>query len=226
MKYILLILVCLAGCGMPETARATRQAEQAVEGISMILDDAVPVINEIKDEEQRKKLQEGLRRILVLVQSARLSLQPVITYLGEVKVETTSKEAASQPEIFATKAALQSGRAAVEVEDRLSWNDMFLSFVDPSSLEGWLVGLSTLLLGSGTAGIIIARVVKTIGTYKNALVDQVAYTKKTKELDASDPEDAAQIAVIKEQEAERQKARGTKAIIDEALQKVKHGTHT
>jgi hypothetical protein len=213
---------------MPETARSAKQAEQGVEAIGEIITVAAPFIDEIDDEAQREKLREAFKKVITLVQSARLSLQPVLAYLGdgkEIKVETTVKEAVASPEVFATKAALQAGRAAIEVEDRLTWTDMFLQFLDPSAIEGIIMNLSLLLTGSGAAGYVAIRIFKTIKTYKEALIDQVMYTKKTKELDASDPDDAKEIDRIKEQEAMRQKARGTKPIIDEALQKVKDGSH-
>lgn len=234
MRLTLLICLMLAGCGMPETARAAKQADQAVEGIGIVLEENSNIVNNISDEAQRKKLQEVMQRVIKLVQSAKVSMQPVLSYLSdgkEIKVDTTPQEAAKQPDTFAIKSSLQAGRASVEVENRLAWTDMLLSLTDPSGLEGWLVGLSSLLLGSGTAGLIIARVLKTIRTYKEqleqhkeAVVDAVAFGRKAKTLD---PKDQEAIDALKATEAKTQQARGTKAIIDAALVRIKtHGTRS
>lgn len=227
MRLTLLICLLLAGCGMPETARAAKQADQAVDGIAILVKDSVPVINNIENDEQRRQLQEGLQKVIKLVQSAKVSMQPVLMYLGEgreIKVDTTPEEAVKSTESFVAKAHVQAGRAAVEVEDSLSWSGMFLSFLDPNNLEGWLVGLSTLLFGSGAAGLVVARVVKTIRMHKEAVADAVAFGRKAKALD---PKDQEAIDALKEEEAKRQQARGTKPIIDAALTRIKtHGTHT
>lgn len=219
MKYLLICLVLLSGCAMPETARATKQADQAVEGIGMLVDEITPIVSSIKDDDQRAKIRAVLEHILELVQSARMSISPSLAYLGDARVDTSAKEAATKTKVFVAKAAIQAGRASAEVESTLAWSDMLGSFFDPSTLEGWLVGISTLLTGSGALGLVIAKTIR----YKAALQDQIAYTRERQAIPA---DDVKAIDELQKKHAQRQKIRGTKAIIDNNLQKVKDGTHT
>jgi hypothetical protein len=234
MRYLLLICLILTGCGMPQTAQATRQADQAVEAIGIMIAQNAEVVNKIDNAEQREKLQLAFQKIGKLVQATRISLQPAITYLSdgkEIKLDTTPEQAVKDTDAFVMKANIQAGKAAVEVEDRLSWTSLFLSFVDPSNLEGWLVGLSTALFGSGAAGLVAVRILRTIRTYKTeleqhkeAVVDAVAFGRRARELD---PKDEKTIEDFKANEAKKQQARGTKPIIDAALTRIKnHGQNT
>jgi hypothetical protein len=226
MKYLLLTCILLAGCGMPETARAARQAEQAVEGIGITIREVAPLLDGVKDDVQRTKLREAFQKIIKLVQSAKISLQPNLVYLSdgrEIRVDTTSEQAAKATDTFCQKAAIQSGRAAVEVEQRMEWEQTLLSFVDPNNLEGLLTGLSVLLFGSGTVGLIVARTLKAFQTHKAALQDALMYGKEGLKIN---PDDNRNIEKLKEQHAARQRARGTHSLIAEQLTRIKqHGPH-
>lgn len=213
MRYLLCLLL-LASCGMPETARSAKQAEQAVDGVTQI-------VKEFPKDEAKAK--EAFAKILKLLQSAKISLQPVLVYLGEgndIKVETSVQEAVKQPDIFVAKATMQAGRAAVEVENRLTW-EQYLDW-ELSDLESWISTLSLALTGSGAAGIAVIGVMRTIRRYKNTITDAVAFGKEAK---AIDPKDTDALEALKERHAQRQKARGTKGLIDSSLQKVKDGSH-
>lgn len=210
-----ILAILLAGCSSRETAKSAVQADQAIEAIAVVVEEnAVNISNSENDE----KLREAARKILQLVQAAKISLQPVIAYLsnGErVQVDTTVQEAAKQTETFVAKANVQAGRAATEVESKLFWMNIVVAFLDPDNLEGWLVGASLALFGSGTAGLYIARLLR---MYKMAVSDAVAFGKKAKDLD---PKDEEAIEALKTTEAKTQQARGTKAIIDAAIVQLK-----
>lgn len=183
---VLCIAMLCTGCGHREVAKAALQAQQAIDA-SVKLIDTSP-----KDAK-------------LLLHQAHESLSPVLDYLSDgqtIKVDTTVEEATTQPETFVHKATVQAARAGME-------NEMNQRYSEAASF-----GYDTLmaaLMGSGGAGLVIAKVLSTIKKYKTAVQDQIDYHK-----DVADAAPEEKIA-IQQKHKKRQIANGTHAIIEEHL---------
>lgn len=147
MKPTLLIaLLMLAAC-TPQTARAQKQADQALEGTQRILRSFEGYYSDLSPEQA-----ESFKALVIqtdkLVTSARRSLAPALKLLARnkpIEVDTTVEEAVDSTDTFVQKAMVQAVRAEVEVERVLTWQ---------TTIKNWVYQNTSLLtLGFGTGGI-------------------------------------------------------------------------
>lgn len=154
MMRALLILACVLvlGCQARETNKALQQADQAAEGSQRVLAERVaPVVAKLPPELQTE-VRAALDQAVALLTSCRTSIRPALalTANGEPPppVDTTVEEAVARPQVFISKAAMQTGRAAVEVE-RIGW---------------WLsVGVVVLQFGQAVAGDMLSQILLLVG---------------------------------------------------------------
>jgi len=143
-----------------------------------------------------------------------------------VRVQTSPEQAVKDTPGFIAAAQEQTGRAWVEVEEKDAWRNlgkMALNYAtsmltDPMSLMA--------LLGGGGAGL-LAMGLKLYKTYKDLTKTREAVVDAVKGGDALakvDPKDAKALADAKKDLAAKQKARGTKGIIEAALENAKKST--
>jgi hypothetical protein len=189
MRY-LLILLCLCGCTSREVAKSAIQAEQAFKAISSVT----------KEDNTRK-----------LADAGSVAMAPVVDYLSDgerIGVDTTPESAIEDPNGFALKAAIQSGKAQQEVATIRAWKQ---------AAGDWTSLLAAGLAGSGGLGLVAAKILTTINRYKNGLKDAIHYGKAVQEAETDDD-----VQKIKEEHAKRQELNGTKQVIDKAIIEVKN----
>lgn len=189
MKYLLILLV-LCGCTPREVAKSAIQAEQALKAIS----------DTTKDDGTRKLADAGM-----------VAMAPVVDYLSDgerIDVDTSSEGAANDPDGFALKVAIQSGKAQQQVAAIRAWKN--------ASLD-WMSLLGAGLAGSGGIGLVAAKILTTINRYKNGLKDAIHYGKAVQEAETDE-----EVEKIKQEHAQRQAANGTKTVIDKAIVEVKN----
>lgn len=200
MVTLIMFILMVTGCQTREIAKATRQSEQAIQAVEQLVKPSMTT--------------EETSKAKALLVSARESLAPVLEYLGEGTPTTSSSDALYRTDWFIKESTKQIVRAEAEVREAAMWNGILAEISD-----SWLTTLSIALTGSGAAGLAIAKVLKTIRMYKAALEDQVAYTK-----DRQAANNGEAIVAVKHAHANRQRARGTKPIIDAVLKE--HNANT
>lgn len=199
----LIALLFLFGCASrKEAAKSAKQADQAITRVQ---------------HEISSQLDGWQDRVGKLLNSARQNLQPVVMNLSDgaiVNVDTTEDEPVDQ---FVTKAIKQAGRSEAEVEH----NAIMSAYIDAGSSS--LYGVMSALLGTGTFGLVAAKVLQIIGQGRQALKDQVEYTRDVKKtvMDSVPDEDKKvveqKIEAVKEQHIKRQVSNGTHKRIREVL---------
>lgn len=196
-KLIILLALVLVGCSHRENAKAAIQTQQAIVASQQIL--------RTHASELPKEFYDHLSTLLT---SANTSIEPVIADLSadeNIKVDTTVDEAINSPKTFERKAIKQAARAGIESENNAAWSSMLPS-------EDILSMLMLALTGTGGAGLVVAKLLQVYKRSRDALEDQVAYTKDR--VAAKTPEE---VDAIKEKHAARQTKRGTKTIIERSL---------
>jgi N-acyl-L-homoserine lactone synthetase len=194
MRYLLILLLVLSGCSQRENAKAAIQADQAIAGAQRLL--------ETRDD-------RALASAKDLLASARTSLAPVITELsrGEIiRVDTTVDEAVYSPNTFVRKATMQAARAGVETENNAYYSALFESSIMDMLAAG--------LAGTGTIGLVVAKLLQVYRRNQQAIEDQIAYHK-----DRAAVKSEEDIKAVKKKHIARQTANGTKGIIDAKLYK-------
>lgn len=222
-----LAALLLAGCSTRETAKATMQADQAIEGAQKRLVGA-----EVRDTlaaltpEQAAKIDAALQPVLDLLTQGRESLAPALSVLGKgqpIETDTSAQLAAERPHEFIKRAGRQAARAAVEAERLAWWRDVagvaaaFATQVTGSSL-------SSGLLGGGGALALLATLLKG--------GSMLATAHKVQDAMADYAREAAQVAPgpaleqVKERHRKAQEAAGIHAEIVKAVRRVKAKAQT
>lgn len=199
-------LLLLFGCG--STREAAKAATLTDEGIAAA---QKVVATEPDPEVMRKKLSD-------ILYGARVALQPVLSVLSadysqkELQVTVAGQPVSEDVIIANPEAYVQASiRQAAKVEAEAESNRTIIG--EFGSMFGLLEGL---LAGSGLLGLIAAKLLKTVRDHKEALKDQISYTRDIRKLvpdEAVDP--------IKREHAARQSSKGTKKIIEDNLARVK-----
>lgn len=221
MRHALAFLACaillLCGCQARETNKALQQADQAAEGSQRVLAERVaPVVAKLPPELQ-SEVRASLDQVVALLTSCRTSLRPALalTANGEPPppVDTTVEEAVARPQAFISKAAVQTGRAAVEVE-RIGWwlsvGTIVLQF--GQAIGGDLLSQLLLVAGGGTGAA--ALLAKGVQVYRKArelqaaTVDAVAFGN-----DMAKAETNEQAAAVVDAHRKRQDRNGTRKAI-------------
>ncbi len=226
---ILVLCLCLCGCASNrENAAAAIQAQQASIGAAKVA--TSPNLSQaIADlpPERREPIERALRRILALTNTSADLLAPVIRRLTAdepaAAVATSIDQAVEDTDAFVRLAIKQTGRAEVEAtqaEEQASLRHQIAAY--GAAVVG--SGLSQLLIGGGTGGIAVAigLALKARTTFKTLQEGyQQAKAAISDAVSAGDDLAAArtteEVAAVKVKHAKRQDARGTRALIKEAL---------
>lgn len=221
MRHVILTITCLmalTGCATRENAKSVKYADTSSKAIVKILtaDDVVAQLNNL-DSSQRNKITDSISKVIKLASSISANLHPAIIELskGDQIEDQSVDEAVIQTDQYVTKATLQAGRAEAESSSNNSYRQIVDFAVQQASGLGW----AGLISGTGGIGVLIAGLLKGKQIYdatKQAVVDQVAYTKEV-----SGVTDAAKIEEIKDRHTKMQKKNGTHRYIADALTKAK-----
>lgn len=200
----LAVLLSIVGGCTRETAKAAKQADQAVAAIAVKTDTARAEI--AKPEPDRAVIAAALDDVAVLTGAARTSLEPTVRLLeaeswtGSTTPDTTPADALQHPQAFAQRSAIQAGRAGLEA-DRAEAIRTTVTAIAPVA-GGLATKLLSALGGASGAGAIALWMGRTIvGRYRQALrtTAQLADDLETAETDdqvdaAKDKARAAQLA--------------------------------
>ncbi len=223
--FLFLLMILLpCGCQQRETNLSLQQSDQAAEGAQKILAHRVSPLVDGLPPEIHAAITAALDDVNVLITSSRQSLRPALALTAgneaPPETRTTSTMAAEHPQEFARQAAVQSGRAHVEVESYLRWAGIGeIALQWGQAAAGSLV--SQLLLGGGGAGLLAGlaglwKTARTAGaqvqTLKRAVVDAVAHGEEMEQAETEDD-----VRAVKDRSAKRQIVSGTRAVISQAL---------
>lgn len=211
-----LVLVLSTGCQMRETNLALQQADQAAEASQRVLTEKIAPHVAALPPDVQQAVKDAMDQVCNLITSARTSLRPALTLtVGNEpppQSDTTVEEAVERPSQFIAKSAMQTGRAAVEVE-RVGW---WLQMSAIALRFGEAAGsnlLAIILGGSGGLGLTIAGLMRHIGTLRTAVKDAVSFGNDAVAI-APDDHEARRQLLIKHKAAQR--ANGTQAVIQRA----------
>jgi hypothetical protein len=222
MNLSILCVLCLAVAACtPQTARAQKQADQALEATQKLLRDFQAYYGELTPE-QAEQFKTLVFQTDKLVTSARRSLAPALKLLARnkpIEVDTTVEEALESTDTFVQKAMVQSARAEVEVESILTWHN---------TIKNWVYSnASTLTTTFGTGGIGLL-LLSAFGK----LVQVHLRDKKVQETLASGSVLLSKATTVHEEElvkealeAEQQRA-GIHKYVVKTLDKAKHASKT
>ena len=218
----LLLLVTMTGCATRETAKATQQADQAMEGaqarlVGPVMRAAVSALT----PDQAAAVDAALQPVLDLLTQGRESLAPALSVLGKgkpIETETSAQMAAERPTEFIRRAQRQAARAAVEAESLAWWRDLGRV---AATLAGQVGGssLATGLLGAGGLATVIAGLLKVRAV--------IATGRKVQEAMADYARDAAQavpgpaMEAVKDRHRKAQEAAGIHAQVVKVVRRVK-----
>lgn len=213
-----LVLVLGTGCAARETNKSLQQSDQAQEAAQRVLAEKLaPLIAQLTEEANRQA-REAIDQVLQLLASGRGSLRPALALTAGNEppppVDTTVEEAVQNPHAFTTKAAQQTGRAQVEVEN-IGW---WLSVASIVIQYGQAIGgslASQLLTGTGMGGLATAALLlwRQTATLRRALGDSVQFGNEA--VDIKPDDDKARGALVKRHK-ERQRLHGTQGLIKAA----------
>ena len=229
-RWFLFVLAILlpCGCQQRETHLALQQSDQAAEGAQAIVAERIAPLVAGLPPEIHAAITAALDDVTLLMVSARESLRPALALTAgnepPPETRTTVRQAVEYPHEFVRAAAVQTGRAHVEVEGYLRWVGVASFAVRwGTALAGDLA--SQLLLGLGGSGLIAGllgkgvqlwRTAKTAttqaGDLKRALTDAVAFGT-----DMEAAETDAQAEQVKDRHKVLQANSGTRPLITQAL---------
>ncbi len=216
----LLVIFALCGCQARETNLATQQADQAVDAAGQLLAQRVaPAVASLPPDVQAA-VRSALDDAVLLLTSARESIRPALrlTAGSEPAPEspTSAQAALEHPREFVRRAAVQAGRAEIEVEGYLAW-----ARVGSMALEWGKVAagdlLSQLLLLTGGGAGAAALLAKGVQIYRKgrelqaATIDAVAFGN-----DMAKAETDKQAADVITAHKARQDRNGTRKTLQDA----------
>jgi hypothetical protein len=207
-----------------ETAKAVTNADVAATAITKLASskDITSYLASLSDTE-RKKMLDIINKIIKISQTINYGLKPAIVELSQgenIQPTVTVDEAIEQTDTFVSKSMLQAGKSAAEVEHNNDNRGFVSGLLDiGSSILDGSTTIAGLLTGTGTLGLIVAGLLKRLGTYKKSLDDQIEYAKDMKQV----PPDISEEDLVKIQEkhARKQQANGTHGVINAALKRKK-----
>jgi hypothetical protein len=195
----LAVLLSLVGGCTRETAKAAKQADQAVAAIAIKADTARAEI--AKPEPDRTVIAAALDDVAVLSGAARTSLAPTVRLLeaeswtGSTTPDTTPADAFQHPPAFAQRAAIQAGRAGLEA-DRAEAIHATVTAIAPvagglgSQVLAALGGAS----GAGAIALWIGRTL--VGRYRSALKTTAQLADDLESAETEDQVDAAKTKAL------------------------------
>jgi hypothetical protein len=211
-----LILVLCVGCQARETNLALQQADQATEASQRVMAEKIAPHVAALPPDVQQSVKDAMDQVCGLLTSARTSLRPALTLTAgnepPPQTDTTVEEAIEKPQQFTAKAAMQVGRATVEVE-RIGW---WLQVSAVALKFGEAAGnnlLALILGGSGGTGLLVAGVLRHVGRLKTAVSDAVKFGNDAVAV-APDDADARRQLIVKHKAI--QEANGTKRLIKQA----------
>lgn len=232
-----LLIVALAlfalsflGCQQRETNLALQQADQAIEGAQTIIVEKIAPLVASMPPEIHAAITAAFDDVGLLLTSGRESMRPGLSLTAgnepAPETRTTVRLAVEHPQEFSRAAAVQTGRAHVEVEGYLRWVGVATFAMQWATAVSEDL-LSQLLLGGGAGGVLLGllgkgaqlwRTAKTAtaqaGDLKRALVDAVTHGEEMEKAETEDD-----VKAVKQRSIERQVATGTRPIIKQVLEK-------
>lgn len=220
------LLFVLTACGSTrETAKATIQADQAMEGAQRRL-----VGNELRDvvatmpPDIAVKIDAALQPVLDLLTQGRESLAPALSVLGEgkpIETDTSAQMAAEKPAEFIRRAQRQAARAAVEAESLAWWRELA---EHAATFAGHAAGssLATGLLGGGGLIATVAALLKGVSVFRTA--GRVREAIAAYAIDAGAAKTEAELETVKDRHRKRQEAEGIHPEVVKVIKRVKHAS--
>lgn len=174
---LLFALLLLSGCQARETSKALTQADQATEAIQRIAQSIADMVNQLPPELQ-ELFKAKLEAICILASSARDSMRPARTLTNgnepPPRVDTTVDLAAGNPHEFSRQAAIQTGKAQVEVEGVLWYFDVgqiALNF-GKALTQDWLTIFLTAIAGCSGTGAVGLKLYRVYSSLKNSVQEK------------------------------------------------------
>lgn len=226
------LLCALTSCGSTrETAKATQQADQAMEGAQVrLVGPAMRAAVSALTPEQAAAVDAALQPALDLLTQGRESLAPALSVLGKgkpIETDTSAQMAAEKPAEFIKRAQRQAARATVEAENLAWWRDV----AGVVAAFGGQVGGSVLaqgLLGGGGLLALVAAAAKAVSAFKTA--GRVQEAMATYARDAGEAKTTSELEAVKARHRKAQEADGIHPevvkVIKRTKQKDSHHGHS